>query len=47
MDKQAAAMADRQQAGQQSWEGEMFRLLVENVTDTRNVVPAAPHVHRI
>jgi PAS domain S-box-containing protein len=26
-------MADRPQAGQQSWEGEMFRLLAENVQE--------------
>src|SRR5688572_20691792 len=26
-------MAERPQAGQRSWEGEMFRLLVENVQD--------------
>src|SRR4051812_5831466 len=26
-------MTDRQQAGQPTWEGEMFRLLVENVKD--------------
>ncbi len=31
--RRVAAMANRGQAGQRSWEGEMFRLLVENVRD--------------
>src|SRR3954449_3018310 len=37
-------MAERRQAGEQTWEGEMFRLLVENVKDYAIFV-VDPHRH--